>query len=86
MNKISVIGLDLAKNVFQVHAVDEESEVVLRKQLKRRDVLKILCANRTLSDRHRSLWGNALLGARAEQVGSYGSGNPRQVCEAVCQK
>ena len=30
MNKISVIGLDLAKNVFQVHGVDGEGEVVVR--------------------------------------------------------
>jgi transposase len=35
MNKISVVGLDLAKNVFQVHAVDEAGEVVLRKALSR---------------------------------------------------
>ncbi len=35
MNKISVIGLDLAKNVFQVHAVDEQGKVILRKQLRR---------------------------------------------------
>jgi len=35
MNKISVMGLDLAKAVFQVHGVDEDGEVVLRKQLKR---------------------------------------------------
>lgn len=35
MNKISVVGLDLAKNVFQVHGVDEEGTVVLRKQLSR---------------------------------------------------
>ena len=35
MNKISVIGLDLAKNVFQVHGVDSDGEVVVRKQLKR---------------------------------------------------
>jgi len=38
MNKISVIGLDLAKNVFQVHGVDGEGEVVMRKQLKRSQV------------------------------------------------
>jgi transposase len=38
MNKISVIGLDLAKNVFQVHGVDGEGEVVVRKQLKRSQV------------------------------------------------
>ena len=35
MNKISVIGLDLAKNLFQLHGVDADGEVVLRKQLKR---------------------------------------------------
>lgn len=40
MNNISVIGLDLAKNVFQVHGVDAHGEVVIRKRLKRRDVRK----------------------------------------------
>jgi transposase len=38
MDKISVIGLDLAKHVFQVHGVDFDGEVVLRKQLKRSQV------------------------------------------------
>jgi transposase len=38
MNKISVIGLDLAKSVFQVHGVDADGEVVVRKQLKRSQV------------------------------------------------
>ena len=38
MNKISVIGLDLAKNVFQVHGIDTDGEVVVRKQLKRSQV------------------------------------------------
>jgi transposase len=38
MNKISVIGLDLAKHVFQVHGVDYDGEVVVRKQLKRSQV------------------------------------------------
>ena len=32
---ITTIGLDLAKNVFQVHGVDERGTAVLRKQLKR---------------------------------------------------
>lgn len=40
MKKISVVGLDLAKNRFQVHGVDEEGEVVLRKMLRRADVLR----------------------------------------------
>ena len=36
--KITVIGIDLAKAVFQVHGVDERGKAVLRKQLKRKDV------------------------------------------------
>ena len=40
MTKISMIGLDLAKNVFQVHAVDASGRPVLRKQLRRAQVLK----------------------------------------------
>jgi transposase len=36
---IATIGLDLAKNVFQVHGVDERGVAVLRKQLKRDQVL-----------------------------------------------
>jgi len=35
---ITTIGLDLAKNVFQVHGVDERGFAVLRKQLKRDQV------------------------------------------------
>ncbi len=39
MVEVSTIGLDIAKNVFQVHGIDDESEVVVRRQLKRRQVL-----------------------------------------------
>ena len=38
MNKISVTGLDLAKNVFQLLGIDSDGEVVVRKQLKRSQV------------------------------------------------
>ena len=37
--KITTVGIDLAKALFQVHGVDEGGKVVLRKQLKRKDVL-----------------------------------------------
>jgi len=37
---ITRIGLDLAKNVFQVHGVDANERVVLRRQLKRSEVLR----------------------------------------------
>jgi transposase len=32
---ITAVGIDLAKNVFQVHGVDGRGKVVLRKQLRR---------------------------------------------------
>lgn len=37
--KIMRIGMDLAKQVFQLHGVDERERVVLRRQLKRHQVL-----------------------------------------------
>jgi transposase len=40
--KITTIGIDLAKNVFQVHGVDERSKTVLRKQLRRAQVAAFL--------------------------------------------
>ena len=35
----ATIGLDIAKNVFQVHGVDVAGQVVLRRKLSRGDVL-----------------------------------------------
>lgn len=39
MKQITTIGLDLAKQVFQVHGVDGAGQVVLRRQLRRRQVV-----------------------------------------------
>src|ERR1700688_5001476 len=39
MQKITTIGLDIAKSVFQVHGVDAGGQVIVRRQLKRRYVL-----------------------------------------------
>src|SRR5262249_36115329 len=39
MGEATTIGLDLAKHVFQVHGVDAEGATVLRKQLRRAQVL-----------------------------------------------
>lgn len=32
MVEISTIGIDIAKNVFQIHGVDDYGEVVVRRQ------------------------------------------------------
>lgn len=42
--QVSTIGLDLAKRVFQVHGVDEAGAVVVRKRLRRGEVLRFFAA------------------------------------------
>jgi transposase len=39
MQAITTVGLDIAKSVFQVHAIDAQGNVIVRRQLKRRGVL-----------------------------------------------
>lgn len=39
MEKVSTIGLDVAKHVFQVHGVDAQGAVVVRRKLRREDVV-----------------------------------------------
>ena len=36
---ITTIGLDLAKNVFQVHGINDEGDVIVRRRLRRAQVL-----------------------------------------------
>src|SRR3954465_4891330 len=42
--QITTIGLDIAKHVFQVHGIDVAEKVVLRKQLRRGQVLKFFAS------------------------------------------
>jgi hypothetical protein len=39
MGQVVVVGLDIAKSVFQVHGVDRDGEVVVRRRLRRSRVL-----------------------------------------------
>jgi transposase len=50
MNTI-MIGLDLAKNVFQVHGVDANGEVTIRRKLRRAQVEPFFARRR------RAWWG-----------------------------
>ena len=58
MQTITTIGLDIAKSVFQVHGVDADGNVVVRRQLKRRYVLAFF---QKLPGWHRGLCIIALL-------------------------
>ena len=40
MTEVSTIGFDLAKRVFQVHGIDVDGAVAIRRQLRRSEVVK----------------------------------------------
>jgi transposase len=42
--QITTIGLDIAKNVFQIHGIDAKEKVVVRKQLRRSPVIAFFAA------------------------------------------
>lgn len=42
MKEISVMGIDLAKNIFQLHGVSEHGRVVLRRQLRRGELMRFM--------------------------------------------
>jgi transposase len=44
MAEISTIGLDIAKSVFQIHGVDDDGAVVIRKRVSRAKVLEFFAA------------------------------------------
>lgn len=41
-NQVQVVGIDLAKNVFQIHAVDSRGKVILQKKVSRKQLTSII--------------------------------------------
>ena len=44
LNSVTTVGLDLAKHVFQIHAVDADGRIVIATALRRKDVLSFFGA------------------------------------------
>ncbi len=68
MEEITTIGVDIAKNVFQLHGVNAEGQVVLRKAPEARTDATILRGAFPLPDWHGSLRDSASLGANADSI------------------
>ena len=52
MGEVSTIGLDIAKSVFQVHGVDVDGAVVIRKRVEPRKGVGVLCGSAVLPRWH----------------------------------
>ena len=99
MNEITTIGLDLAKHVFQVHGVDAEGRTVLRKQLRRAQLLAFFsrlprclvgmeaCATAHYWARELSALGHEVRLMPAQYVKAYIKRNKNDAAdaEAICE-
>ena len=72
MQAPTTIGLDIAKSVFQVHGIDAEGNVLIRRQLKRRYVLAFFQKLSPCLGWHRGPRHLASLVARAQGARTYG--------------
>ena len=99
MGEVTTIGLDLAKHVFQVHGVDAEGATVLRKQLRRAQVLAFFsrlppclvgleaCATAHYWGRELRAFGHEVRLMPAQYVKAYIKRNKHDAAdaEAICE-
>src|SRR2546423_6070273 len=100
MSEIKTIGLDLAKHVFQVHGVDAAGECVLRKRLRRGQVISFFaqlprclvgieaCATAHYLARELQAAGPEVPLVAAQYVKAYGKRNKTDAAEAgaICRR
>jgi len=97
--QITTIGLDIAKNVFQVHGIDADEKIVVRKQLRRGQVLKFFaslppclvgleaCATAHYWSRELTKLGHQVRLMPAKDVKAYVRRNKNEAAdaEAICE-
>ncbi len=64
MEEAIIIGVDLAKNVFQLHGAGADGSVVFRKKLSRVQFHKFMAEHPPSTVVNGGVWRFALLGAR----------------------
>src|SRR6202158_6038279 len=96
---VTTIGLDIAKNVFQVHGIDAAEKIVVRKQLRRSQVLAFFkalppcligmeaCATAHYWARELTKLGHTVRLMRAKDVKAYVKRNKNDAAdaEAICE-
>jgi len=97
--QVTTIGLDIAKHVFQVHGIDAEEKIVVRKQLRRGQVVKFFeelppclvgleaCATSHYWARELSELGHEVRLMPAKDVKAYVKRNKNDAAdaEAICE-
>ena len=84
METITTVGIDLAKNVFQVHAVDAQGQVVVSKAVRRAALLLLLSKVRPCLVGMEACASSAPLGAGVDRAGPPCAADPTGLCEGLC--
>ncbi|HAT1722184.1 TPA: hypothetical protein I8Y83_002733 [Legionella pneumophila] len=50
MNNISLVGIDLAKNIFQLHGIDKQRKTIIKKKINRANLMDIGVATPSVSE------------------------------------
>ena len=82
--KITTIGLDIAKSVFHLYAVNKMGRFVKKKQLRRKARPGLYGKNRAVYDRDGSLWRRELLGERIYCLGALSQTHRATICQTLC--
>ena len=86
MSEVSIIGLDIAKYVFQAHGADAPGRVMFRKRLSRGpSCLDFFAAQPPCLVALEACGGAHHWARRACQAWPYGAADPARLREAVCQ-
>src|SRR5438105_14120550 len=97
MSEITTIGLDLAKHVFQVHGIDAQGTTVLRKRLRRAQILAFFsrlppclvgleaCATAHYWARELRALGHEVRLMPAQYVTAYVTRNKHDAADAICE-
>ena len=82
---VTTIGLDLAKNVFQVHGADAKGRMVFKKRLSRSKVLSFFANLPPCLIGMEACGWCALLGTGTSSAGSRGPLDAAAICQTIRQ-
>ena len=85
MQEITTIGLDIAKSVFQVTAIDASGAVIVRRQLRRVRSWRSLASCRRASSALRPVRRRIIGRGRLVKLGPRGPADAAALCEALCE-
>lgn len=79
---LAVLGIDSAKQSLQLHGVDKDGQVVLKKKLGRKQLSAFIAAS--LFDRTSGLWRCPSLGEGIDGNGAYGAHDGATIRQTLC--